>query len=128
MPAYNFMKMRKPKILDGSKAQTIRRRRKHPTKPGQTLSLYTGMRTKSCELIGRVPCAWVKPVVIYPKAMLIKVNGSVLSIKNTAKLALADGFSDIPSFFKFFERYERECLDDFEIVGWDPALLEVNCE
>jgi hypothetical protein len=64
MPALNFKKQFVPKILDGTKTFTIRGKRKNPIKPGDTLKLYTGMRTSQCELIGTAICAEVTPVKI----------------------------------------------------------------
>lgn len=124
MPAYNFMQQWEPKILDGSKAQTIRRRRKHPTKPGQTLSLYTGQRTKNCRLIGHAPCVKVEPVILFPFLMYVKVNGHLLSDRKAELLAELDGFDTLQAFFKFFQRYREPVLDDFEIVYWDPEQLQ----
>lgn len=125
MPAYNFQKQFVPMILDGSKAQTIRRRRKHPTKAGDTLYLYTGLRTKDCRLIGKAICTKVvKPVVIYPFFFFIKINGQLLSTNQMTRLARNDGFRSWVGFFQFFQRYEEKTLLDFEIIEWDPKMLE----
>ncbi len=49
MPAYSFKERFVPFILDGTKTQTVRSRRRHPAKPGDTLYLYSGLRTKYCK-------------------------------------------------------------------------------
>lgn len=46
-----FKKQFAPKILDGSKKFTIRNRRKVEPKIGDTLHMYTGLRTKHTEKI-----------------------------------------------------------------------------
>lgn len=51
MPAINFKAEYAPKILDGSKPFTLRKRRadyRDPAPIGTRLGLFTGMRTKSC--------------------------------------------------------------------------------
>jgi len=128
MPAYNFQKQFAPKILNGSKAQTIRRRRKRATIEGDTLSLYVGQRTKSCRLIGRAPCIKVTPIIIFPFFYLIGLDGFAWGVKSTKVklLALNDGFETIKDFFDFFTRYQKYVLDNFEIIEWDPEQLEVE--
>ena len=41
-----------PKLLDGTKTQTIRKPRKHPLKVGETVQIYWKLRTKQCRKIG----------------------------------------------------------------------------
>lgn len=121
MPAYNFMKVWVPKILDGSKAQTIRRRRKRPTVSGDTLYLYTGQRTKYCQLIGHAPCIEVTPVILYPWERMISIDGFRRSWGSSKEIALKDGFENIFEFYDFFKRYDKRWLDDFEIIKWDHS-------
>jgi hypothetical protein len=133
MPAYNFMKIWVPKILNGSKAQTIRRRRKYPTKVGDMLQLYTGQRTKQCRLIGKVPCIGIVPIDIYPFAFQILqfyegLGWSFLTWTACVKLAKKDGFKDAIEFFRFFRRYKEGELRDFEIIKWDAKKLIVPME
>jgi len=119
MPAYNFQKQFVPMILDGSKTHTIRRRRKYPTKEGSILSLYVGMRTKSCKLIAEVPCENVIPVLIYPFQKRFAAN--ILDDFDT--FVREDGFENTDDFFEFFERYEQDALTDFEVIYWDPKKM-----
>lgn len=58
-------------ILDGSKRQTIRARRKHPPRQGQTAYLYTGMRTKNCKKLGEFPINLARSVVITKQEIVI---------------------------------------------------------
>jgi hypothetical protein len=120
MPAYNFQRQFVPMILNGSKPHTIRRRRKRPTVKGDRLLLYTGMRTKGCELITVTECAKVEPVIIYPTLKKIMKDGEIMPADAVLKLAKADGFDTSNSFFRFFEyTYGDYELDDFEIIWWD---------
>ncbi len=120
MPAYNFVKEFAPMILSGRKPHTIRKRRKRPTKVGDTLYLYTGMRTKACEKIAETPCVDVEPVEIYPFDQRIFVMWTEVKGEALEKLAYADGFDSVEAFFAFFKRYKKTVLTGFELVHWDP--------
>ncbi len=65
MVAYSFKQQFVEPILSGRKAGTIRAdgKRRH-VESGQTLQLYTGMRTRSCRLIAEAPCQAVDRIVI----------------------------------------------------------------
>lgn len=52
-------------ILEGSKCQTIRAVRKYPIVPGETLYLYTGLRTKHSQKIGEVKCESIEDISIH---------------------------------------------------------------
>ena len=66
MAALNFQKQFAPDVESGIKLQTIRAKRKNPIKEGETLYLYTGMRTKKCRKLGEVKCYSVLPFEISP--------------------------------------------------------------
>ena len=67
MPALNFQKQFAAIVESGQKRQTIRAYRKggRDPKPGDTLYLYTGMRTKQCRKLGEVRCQSAWPIRIY---------------------------------------------------------------
>lgn len=119
MPAYNFQKQFVPMILDRSKVHTIRKRRKRPTKAGDMLMLYTGMRTKQCELIAISDCIKVSPISII-RGVGVRLEGNLLSDEEVHALARADGFSDGWQFFDFFDRYPFEVISsELELIYWD---------
>ena len=119
MPAYNFRERFVPMILDGSKHHTIRRRRKRPTKPGDVLRLYTGMRTKECKLIASMQCTSVVPVKIYPDTGSVVLDGKPLSEMEVVMFASRDGFPDVYDFFEFFQRYTADVLErELEVIYW----------
>lgn len=128
MPAYNCQRQFVKPILRGEKPHTIRRGRKHPTKVGDELKLYIGMRTKACKLFAKARCTSIQPVVIYPwkgELWMVHPEHDILCpVEDLGALARADGFEDVGAFFDFFKRYKRECLDDFEIIYWDPKELK----
>lgn len=57
MVAYNFQAQFAPAVAAGEKRRTIRAegKRRH-AKPGDAVQLYTGMRTRSCRLLGQSVC------------------------------------------------------------------------
>lgn len=76
MPLYNFKKQFAPYIKDGSKPHTIRAIRKHPAKPGDTLFLYTGLRTKYVEKLIEPPtCTAVKTIIMLKSFHVFMLDG-----------------------------------------------------
>jgi hypothetical protein len=120
MPALSFQSQFVPMIVDGMKHHTIRRKRKKcPIARGQLLRLYTGMRTKQCRLIRDAHCSSVVPVVIYPKLGRVVLDGKMLSLDDTLRFAIRDGFANQMEFFRFFERYPQEVLErEMEVIYW----------
>lgn len=95
MVAYSFKSHFAPPILAGTKRQTIRADRKRHARAGEQLQLYTGMRTKHCQLIGRAECLSVWPVTL----ILREVHSVVLEgfreiYGDLDAFARADGFKD----------------------------------
>jgi len=54
MPALNFQERFATPVQNGQKRQTIRRIWKRPIKAGDTLYLYTGMRTHKCRCLRKI--------------------------------------------------------------------------
>ena len=102
MPAYSFQEQFAPAVEQGKKRQTIRPPRKRPTRPGDTLYLYTGMRTRRCRLLRVATCRAVTPITIHPDHVIL--DGRRLSPEETLALARADGFENVEAFFDFFRR------------------------
>jgi hypothetical protein len=127
MPAYNFQSQFVPMVLDRSKHHTVRPRRKRPTKPGDKLMLYTGMRTKQCELIAITQCTSVVPIALYIERVIglgIVLDGRGLSDKEIRMFAERDGFQNVFDFFEFFERYPEHVREhELEAIHWDTGKL-----
>jgi len=121
MPAYNFKSRFAGSVESGEKAQTIRPMRKHPTKVGDTLYLFTGMRTKQCRRLRECTCISVEPIEIIPSG--IKLNGRMLSTPETLVVMMKDGFDSIAAFYDFFrEHYGIPC--ELELIKWGPKEAE----
>lgn len=59
MPAISFSVFRE-KLENGTKAQTIRKLRKHPIKVGDKLFIYWKKRSKNNKLLGVTECTWTR--------------------------------------------------------------------
>lgn len=102
MGLYNFKQQFVPMILDGTKTHTIRAPRKGSQDvPGNTMHLYTGLRTKNAKLLGRFECVAVDEITI--DRMLITVDRVVLFIDERDALAKRDGFQSFEHMLKFWE-------------------------
>lgn len=101
MGLYNFKPQFVPHILSGDKCHTIRAPRKHPDEPGDTMHLYSGLRTKKATLLMRVPCVKVEEIKIdthrvHPGGQWqeqIWVDGIRLAPDEREALARKDGFA-----------------------------------
>jgi hypothetical protein len=113
MPAYNFKTQFAPLVKSGAKRCTIRQPRKRPTKAGDMLSLYTGMRQKGCTLLLRAKCVRVAAIEIHATALILPV-GSALTIES---LAQRDGFPSPLEFLDFF-RNQYGLPFKGELIEW----------
>jgi hypothetical protein len=120
MPAYNFKTRFADAVENGDKCQTIRKRRKRPTRVGDTLYLYTGMRTKACRLLRTETCIGIAPIDIYDGRIVF--DGSELPRWHAKALAEHDGFDTLSDFFEFFG---LPIIGELELIEWKPTLPEV---
>ncbi len=116
MPAYNFKKEFAEDVASGIKCQTIRSSRKRPTIVGDTLYLYTGMRTKICRLLMTTECISISKIVIYPAAIIL--DGWFLSALERKNLAKADGFDSMNDFIKFFKPQSNRPFKG-DLIKWN---------
>lgn len=114
MPAYNFQKQFAPLVESGQKRQTIRSigKRRH-ARPGESLQLYTGQRTRVCrKLLSPDPeCVSVQNVYMLKiierrrdsHAYQLYLDGKLVFWDEVSEIAGADGFENSTAFFNFFE-------------------------
>lgn len=101
MPAYNFKSRFAALVAQGRKRQTIRRPRKRPTRPGDRLKLYTGMRTKACKLLAEGTCIDVMSIRITHG--FVYLDERELSYQEASDLARVDGFGSVEEMVGFFD-------------------------
>lgn len=102
MPAYSFKTQFIDPIKSGEKSQTIRGKRKSQAKPGDTVYLYYGMRTKWCTKIGEAICYKVSEIVI--GNCKVFVDGKKLNANQRETLAKQDGFEGFYTMMLFWEQ------------------------
>lgn len=104
MVAFNFQQQFAAPIQSREKCQTIRQTRR--AKVGDSIQLYTGMRTKNCrKLVEEDPiCVCVDYVAIRPGYLTVgDVNKHPRDIDEFARL---DGFASYAAMHRWFaERY-----------------------
>jgi hypothetical protein len=112
MPALNFKAQFADDVAFGIKRQTVRAHRKDGrphAKPGDTIKLYTGMRTKACRLLAEATVTSLRPVRIEACKMFIGGNRlpSVIYDRNCEQtdneFAEADGFSGFTEMAEWFQ-------------------------
>lgn len=104
MVAYSFKKRFRPMIESKTKRHTLRDDRKRHARVGEELQLYVGMRTRSCELIGRATCTGVLNLSIdFDTRRVEFASGHAITTPDdTDAFAVADGFSDWRDMEKFW--------------------------
>ncbi|MDP2645459.1 MAG: hypothetical protein Q8P24_11000 [Desulfobacterales bacterium] len=104
MPLLGFKKQFAPMVEAGTKRQTIRAKRRDGRNPhpGDTLYLYTGLRTKQSRKIGEVICISVEEIVITNAG--INLSGVWLNNQQMMSIVRADGFTSWVDFRAFFEK------------------------
>jgi hypothetical protein len=107
------------------KRQTIRAvgLRRH-ARPGETLQLYHGMRTRQCFKIGEARCVEVAPILIHVDAedpwLGVQVGDNAGTLADD-EFARADGFGSVEDMWLFW-RQEHPGVRDFKgmLIRWEP--------
>ncbi len=129
MVAYSFQSRFEPAIISRRKIGTIRAvgKRRH-ARPGEQLQLYTGMRTRSCRLIGRATCEGVLTISLCFATPLVWLGHHIhgAPIGDLDKFARGDGFKDWDELVKFWaDNHPGKRLWPWTglWILWDPAEL-----
>lgn len=106
MPAYSFQEQFIAYIEDESKDHTVRKERNGRAphaKPGDTIFLYYGMRTKDCRKIGEATCRAYSRILIQEDSIFFDYGGGFrnpLSPIQCDQFAWKDGFRPEGSTFE----------------------------
>ena len=104
MVAYSFKKEFAAPIIAGTKRQTIRADRARHARVGETLQLFTGMRTKHCRKIGTATCAGIVPIWLDFDCDRVQVGSdTMLELPRLNAFAVRDGFKDFAAMRTFWE-------------------------
>lgn len=116
----NFKKQFAPAVEDGSKRQTIRQHRKDGKRiqPGDTLKLYTGLRTRGARLLRTSKAVRVRGVQLHTSSRQLILDGQLLDMSEKTEFARADGFASFSAMVDFFrDQYQLETFEGF-CVEW----------
>lgn len=120
MVAYSFQPRFVGPIIAGTKRQTIRAKRKRHVRPGETMQLYMGLRTKQWELIGTAMCRRILPIMVNLRDACIECDGHLRTSADDLRVfANADGF---PSGWVEMRDFWREHYPDAGDV-WRGVLI-----
>jgi hypothetical protein len=94
-----------PKLLNGTKTQTIRKPRKHPLKVGETVQIYWKLRTKQCKRLG--------------EGTIIKIERKCIA-NMTNQDAVLDGFGSLQELNLALQGMHPDCneFSPFDIITW----------
>ena len=122
MPTYllNFKPQFAGRVESGDKTQTIRRNRADGKKmqPGDTVKLYTGLRTRNARLLREARVEAVFRVRMDAAENVIVVDGDKLDAARAAAFARDDGFSCVSEMLAWFK--DQYMSNEFEgfCVQW----------
>lgn len=121
MALFNFKPQFVESILDGSKGGTIRAYRKYPVKVGDTMYLYTGLRSAHAKKLMEVPCIELYDISIGIDC--INLHGDInhdsvylFDVPLLNKFAIGDGFSSWKEMKAF---WNGETFEGFH-ARWKP--------
>jgi hypothetical protein len=129
MPALNFQAQFAEAVEYGHKCQTVRAPRKDgrpPCKVGDTLKLYTGMRTKGCRLLATVKVTRIDQVRIEATEMFINGRRLPSAIydrhceQTDNEFAEADGFEGFMDMSAWFEKTHGLPFEGV-VIHWNTA-------
>lgn len=125
-----FKKRFKQPILDGTKKFTIRERRKIEPKIGETLYMYTGLRTSDCEKISDkhklVSIQIVDLIVIKVNGHItvdVAVDARILSDEEIEHFVVADGFTDPLDFADYWLEGARTYPDGTAVAERHDLIM-----
>lgn len=130
MGLYNFKKRFAPFVRDGTKRHTIRAKRKHPDKPGNTVHLYYGLRTKSVELLGRSICVKVEEIQV-SAGQQVFIDGVELNLDEKNALAFCDGFRSrgvSGAFDEMMAFWNGRLPFTGDIIHWSKQLVQAEAD
>ena len=111
MPALNFQARFADLVESGDKRQTIRALRKdgRDPKPGDTLYLYTGMRTKACRKLLEAECLMAVPILLergprIGSRMTLFDAPPEIEDETENEIAQRDGFRWPDDLYNFFQQ------------------------
>jgi len=117
----NFKAQFAEPVRSGEKRQTIRPRGQRRAKVGDTLYLFTGMRTKHCERLRNEKCLVAVPIDIDTRTNTLYGNfltGQPMNTHDMLLIEKLDGFKNSAEFFAFFRKQYGEGIHQMILYRW----------
>ncbi len=116
MVAYSFNARFAEPITAGTKRQTLRNDRKRHAHVGETLQLYTGMRTRQCRLIGTATCLDASPIRLdFEDGRVEFQSGTAFTTEDELNaFAAVDGFAHWKDLAAFWRRNHPDVSEAWE--------------
>jgi len=129
MGLYNFKARFVPLIESGAKTHTIRELRKYPSKAGDALYLYEGLRTKCARRILVTECIAVQPIEVYRRIAAavdvpaviefgVRIAGQDLAGDEIEAFARRDGFRNFDEMIGFWREQKRRFPWHGHVIHW----------
>lgn len=118
---FNFKRQFAPAVRSGLKRQTVRSTRKDSKRPqlGDSVKLYTGLRTTATTLLNAGPVVRCRSVRMDIPAHELVIDGELQSIEQSVSFAQADGFAGRLAMFDWFADQYGSAFEGF-CVEWNP--------
>lgn len=120
MPQIGFKKELAPAVIAGTKPFTLRDLRKdgHDAQAGQTLYMFTGLRSKLCKKIAEKPCRFAVTVNLSWRSILIPTIGSVEQNHYLERFARLDSFANYDEFCRLHKLSLGMKSKPMRLVAW----------
>lgn len=116
MVAFNFQSRFADAVESGEKRQTIRLKAR--CKPGDTLQLYVGQRSKRCRLLGLGCCTDVRSCAITMLPAVV-IGGRMLGRAENHALAKDDGFRNYWAMVEWFTKTHGGLPFNGWLIRWE---------
>lgn len=114
----NFKEKFAGAVEAGEKRQTIRPRGKRRAHPGETLRLFSGLRTKNCRKLRTETCLLAAEIDISTEAHLMSMGDKVISMSQATEIAQRDGFQNQAEFYAFFRKQYGAGKHEMILYRW----------
>ena len=128
MVAYSFQPRFVEAVASGAQTQTIRKHRRPPARRarvGESIALWTGMRTREARLIGHAPCAGLYPISIrfgLGSVAHVRIGAKQLMGEQLDDFARQDGFASAYEMSNWFLQTHGNLNFDGVLVMWSGLV------
>ena len=128
MVAYSFQARFAGSVAAGAKTQTIRRHRRPPARHarvGESIALWTGLRTKEARLIGHASCAGLYPISLrfgLGTVAHVRIGAKQLMGEQLDDFARQDGFQNGRDMSAWFGETYGSLSFDGVLVMWSGLV------